>query len=101
MQKYTKYTVFTFADINLSDFSSFIFKAPVEKVVIDEEELHGIEIDGIFNLENLSRAVFINEECWNLKVVVDVGEFNINITKKKKPDVLQAYKCPLCDICYR
>ena len=32
---------------------SFIFKFRVEKVVIDEEELHGIEIDGILNLENL------------------------------------------------
>ena len=36
----------TFADINFSDFSSFILKVPIEKVVIDEEELHGIEIDG-------------------------------------------------------
>ena len=30
----------TFADIYFSEFSSFIFKVPVEKVVIDEEELH-------------------------------------------------------------
>ena len=52
--------VSTFADINFSDFSSFIFKVPVVKVVIDEEELHGIEIDGILNLENLSRTVFID-----------------------------------------
>ena len=37
----------TFADIDFSDFSSFISKIPVAKVVIDEEELHGIEIDGI------------------------------------------------------
>ena len=43
-----------------SDFSSFIFKVSVEKVVIDEEELHGIGIDGILKLENLSRTVFIN-----------------------------------------
>ena len=50
----------TFVDIGFSDFSSFIFKIPVEKLVIDEEELHGIEIDGILNLENLSRTVFIN-----------------------------------------
>ena len=44
-----------FADIYFSEFSSFIFKVPVEKVVIDEEEvLHGIEIDGFVNLlENL------------------------------------------------
>ena len=43
------------ADIYFTEFSSFIFKVPVEKVVIDEEEvLHGIEIDGFVNLlENL------------------------------------------------
>ena len=61
-----------FADIYFSEFSSFIFKVPVEKVVTDEEELHGI----------------------------DVGELTRNIAKKKKPDVLQTYKCPLCDIYY-
>ena len=44
---------------------------PIEKVVKDEEELDGIEIDGIWNLENLPRTVFIEYECWNLKVVVD------------------------------
>ena len=57
----------TFADF--SNFSSFIFKVnhifmkekdnPVEKVVIDEEELDGIETDGILNLKNLPRTVFI------------------------------------------
>ena len=60
-------------------FSSFIFKVPVEKVV-DEEELHGVEIDGILNFENLSRTVFIDEEYSNLKIVTDVGELNRNIT---------------------
>ena len=40
----------TFADIYSSEFSSLIFKVPVEKVVIDEEELQGIEIDGSLNL---------------------------------------------------
>ena len=50
----------TFADIYFSDFSSFIFKVPVEKVVIDEEELHDIVIDGILNLKNLSRTFFID-----------------------------------------
>ena len=58
----------TFADINFSDFSIFIFKVncvfmeetdnPVEKVVIDDEELDGIEIDGI-NFENLPSSVLI------------------------------------------
>ena len=49
-----------FADIHFSDFCSFIFKVPVEKVVIDKEELRSIEIDGILNLENLSRTVLID-----------------------------------------
>ena len=43
----------TFADIYFSDFSSFTFIVSVEKVVIDEEELHSIKIDGILNLENI------------------------------------------------
>ena len=51
-----------FAYLYFSEFSSFIFNVPVEKVVTDEEELHGI----------------------------DVGELTRNIAKKKKPDVLQA-----------
>ena len=60
----------TFADIVFFYFSSFIFKAnhvfmeekdnPAEKVVIDEGDLHGIVIDGILNLENVPRAVFID-----------------------------------------
>ena len=60
MQKYTKYTGLYVRRYLFSDFSSFILKVPVEKVVMDEEELHGIEIDGILNLENQSRTVFIN-----------------------------------------
>ena len=47
----------TFADI---DFSDFIFKILVEIVVIDEEEPGGIEMDGILNLENLSRPVSVD-----------------------------------------
>ena len=51
----------TFADINLFYFSSFIFKKklllhrrrkPSEKVVVVEEELRGIDIDDIANLED-------------------------------------------------
>ena len=58
---------FTFADV---DFSSFIFKVnhvfiwekenPSEKIVINEEDLDGIEIQGILSLENLLRTVFID-----------------------------------------
>ena len=37
----------------------------------------------------------------DLKVAVDIGELTRNIILKKKPDVLQAYKCPMTyDICY-
>ena len=58
-----------FADIYFSEISSIIFKVSLEKVFIDEEELHGI----------------------------DVAELTRNIAKKKKSDVLQAYKLPLYD----
>ena len=51
----------TFADIYFSEFSSFIFKVPAEKVLIDEEELHGTEINDFLNLlDNLSRTIFID-----------------------------------------
>ena len=42
-----------------------------EKVVTVEEELDGVDIDGIVSLEDLPRLVFMDEECGNLKVVVD------------------------------
>ena len=69
--------------------------------MIVKEELHGIDIDGIGNLKDLLRIVFIHEECGNLKVFVDGGELTGNINKQKKPGVLQACKRPLCDKCYR
>ena len=43
----------TFPEINFSGFSCFVFEVPVEKVLIDGEEVHGIEFDGTLNLENL------------------------------------------------
>ena len=49
----------------------------------------------------LLRLVLISEECGNPKVVADGGELTRNINQKKKPDVLQACRCPLCDKCYR
>ena len=62
----------TFADVDFSNFSVFIFKAdhvfmeekdnPVEKVNIDKEELDGIEIDCILNFEDLPRTVFSSSE---------------------------------------
>ena len=54
--------------------------------------------DDIGNLEDL--LVLINKECGNPKVVIDGGELTRNINQKKKPGVLQAYRCPICDKCY-
>ena len=71
---------------------------PSEKNVT--EELDGIDIDDIGNLEDLLRIVFIHEECGNLKVFVGGGELTRNINEKKKPGVLQTYRCPLCDKCF-
>ena len=88
----------TFADIDFFYFASFIFKEnqviveednPSEKNVIVTEELDGIDIDDIGNLEDLLRIVFIHEECGNLKVFVGGGELTRNINQKKKPGVLQ------------
>ena len=74
---------------------------PSEKIVIVKEELDGIDIDDIGNLEDLLRIVFIHKECGNLKVFVDGRELAGIINKKNKPGVLQAYRYPLCDKCYR
>ena len=52
------------------------------------EELDGIGIDDIVNLEDSPRFVFIDEECENLIVVKDGGDL-LAITTKKKSGVLQ------------
>ena len=62
---------------------------PSEQVVIVEEELNRVDIDEIGKLVDLPRFVFIDEACWNLKVVNDVGELTRNINWKKKSDVSQ------------
>ena len=62
---------------------------PSENIVIVEEELNRFDIDGIENLENFLRFVFINKECWNLKVVNDDEELTRNINIKKKLGVSQ------------
>ena len=41
------------------------------------------------------------EECGNLKVVIDVGELTWNINQKKRSDILQADRCTLCNQCCR
>ena len=66
--------------------------------MIVNEELDGIDLDSIENVENLLRIVFIDEECGNLKVFIDDGELTRNINKSNSnPGVLQAYRCPFCN----
>ena len=52
-------------------------------------------------LEDLPRIVLIHEECGSFGVFVDRGELTRYIYEKKNPGVLQAYRCPLCDKCFR
>ena len=68
-----------------------------EKVVIDDEELDGVNINDTENLDDLPRFVFIDEECVNLKVVNIMENLLEVLTKRKKSDVLQACRCSLCD----
>ena len=79
------------SQISMFYFSSFIFKDnyvlvewhnPSEKTVIVKEELDGIDIGDIGNLEDLQRIVFIHKECGNLIVLlVDGEELTRNINK--------------------
>ena len=50
---------------------TFLLKRKTRKVNIAEGEQDGIDIDGIGNLMDLSKLMFIDEECENFKVVVD------------------------------
>ena len=63
---------------------------PSDKGVMVEEELAGIDIDGIGNLVDLPKLMFIDEECGNLKVVVDGEGLTRNNNSKKSSEVLQA-----------
>ena len=58
-----------------------------------KEELDGTDIDGIGNLVDLPRLMFIDEEWGNLKVVLDGGELTRNDKKRKSSEVLQANSC--------
>ena len=69
--------------------------------MIVKQELNGIDIDDIGNLENLQMILFIREECGNLKVFVDDRELTRNIAKKKKQGLLQASRYPFCEKCYK
>ena len=66
-----------------------------------EEELDFIVIDGIRNLVDLHRLTVNDKKCTNLKVVVDGAEVTKNNKRKKKLEVLQVYRWPFCDKCYR
>ena len=46
---------------------------PSNKVNTVEEEQNGTDTDGIGNLMDLPKLMFIDEECRNLKVVFDDG----------------------------
>ena len=67
----------------------------------NQKVVKGIEIDDNGNLEDLLRVVFIDEECRNLKVVIDSGKLIRNINQKKKSHVLRAFRSPLCEKCCR
>ena len=50
---------------------------------------------------DLPKLMFIDEKCGDLKVVFGGEQFTRNNNRKRKSEVLQAYRCPLCDKCYR
>ena len=63
------------------------------QIIITEEELDSVDVDSIGNVED--------EERENHKAIVNGGALTRNINKKKKPVVIQIYRCPLCDKCTR
>ena len=50
-----------------------LLKRKMLKVNTVEEEQDGINITSIGNLMDLPKLMFIDEECGNLKVVIDGG----------------------------
>ena len=52
---------------------TFLLKREILKVNSVEEEQDGADIDGIGNLMDLPKLMFIDEDCGNLKGVVDGG----------------------------
>ena len=55
-------------------------------------QLRKNKIDGIGDLMDLPKLMFIDEECGNLKLVVDDGQFTRNNNRKRKSEALQAYR---------
>ena len=70
------------------------------KVVTVNEELDGTDIDGIGNLMDLPRLMFIDEKCGNLKIVFVGEQLTGNNNRKRRSEFLQANRCSLCDKCY-
>ena len=61
-------------------------KATLQKNFIAEEELDGIGIDDVANLEDSPRFVFIDEKCENL-IVARMAENLLEIETKKNSGV--------------
>ena len=49
-------------------------KTSLQKTVVVEEDLGGIDRNGIGNLDDLLKLVLINKEWWNSNIAVDGGE---------------------------
>ena len=82
------WTCFLFLSFFFSKNRGFIQEGnPSEKDVIVEEELNGIDVDDIANLQDSPRVVFMYEECENL--IADGREITRSINQKKKSGVLQ------------
>ena len=61
--------------------------------------IEGIDIDRIGNVMDWPRLMFIDEEYGNL--IVDVRWLTRNNNRKRKSEVLQVYRCPHFDRCYK
>ena len=71
-------TCFIFLVLFLKKITISLKRQLFRKTFVVEEELNRIDKDDIGNLEDLPRFVFIDEECRNLKIVTDGGEFTRN-----------------------
>ena len=70
-----------------------------EKVIIADEEPDCVDIDGTGSVEDLPRLALIDQEYENRNAVADGEDLTGNINKRKKPAVLQSYRCQFCEKC--